>query len=327
MGFLIADKNKVGWRFESGTYANPTGASLVWPGLIQDSTPDDNPNTVQHRYAGAGTRDVSLHTDGPLDHAGVYSFYPQNWKFLQFVAGSIGTANGSVHTFVATNSCDGNNYTSGEKCPFISFSLEDGQQCNPATGQNFIRTYNGCMVNSMTVSTSQGEPLTAEINYMAKEMIQSSGATTPMTADNTTIPYLWSHSKLNIPNGTIYDTLKSWTWSWNNNIEAPHYCNGSREVSQPYPLNRDHTFEAVFDATAEKAKILYEQYFIGGSEFNAMLDVIKSGSEFLNVAMSGCKLTAMTAPTGKEGINEQTITIVPKTVHPVAVDEVVYIGF
>ena len=78
MGIFIADKNKVGFKFESGTYANPTGGTLQWPGLIQNAAPDDSTGVINHRYAGADTRDVSLSSDGPIDHVGTFSFYPQN---------------------------------------------------------------------------------------------------------------------------------------------------------------------------------------------------------------------------------------------------------
>ena len=58
------------------------------------------------------------------------------------------------------------------------------------------------------------------------------------------------------------------------------------------------------------AKILYDQYFIGGSIFNAMTKVEASAGS-LYLIMSGCKITDMEVPSPVEGLHEQTMTMMP----------------
>jgi len=324
MGIYVADQNQVGFQYESGTYATPSGLGQ-WIGLIQNHAPTANTGVTSIRYIGEGTRDVGIHTDGPLDYEGTLTYFPQDWKMIQFALGSIGTANGSIHTFTAIDSNDGNNYTSGTKCPFMSFTLEDGQQ-GAIAGQNFVRTYKGCMAESITISTAQGEPISVDLAYKAKEMTFSSGAVTAVTA-STRKPFMWSHSHLELPSGTDYTTLTDWSLGITNNIDTTHYCNGSRNTDTPKPLNRDYNFTATFQSKWDKAKILYDQYFQGGSEFNALLDVQQAGSLSLKVTMSGCKVTSMDAPSPVEGVNTQSITVVPKKITAYAVDSATYEGF
>ena len=59
----------------------------------------------------------------------------------------------------------------------------------------------------------------------------------------------------------------------NNNLEARFPLNGSRTIEEPYPLNRDYEVSATFLMDSTNAKSLYDQYYIGGSEFNAMVQI------------------------------------------------------
>ena len=44
MALLIADQNQVVFRYDSGTYATPSGASGNWLGLVTDHSPTDEEN-------------------------------------------------------------------------------------------------------------------------------------------------------------------------------------------------------------------------------------------------------------------------------------------
>ena len=39
---FISDQNTVGFKYESGTYAEPTGNALQWVGLIQEHVIDES---------------------------------------------------------------------------------------------------------------------------------------------------------------------------------------------------------------------------------------------------------------------------------------------
>ena len=160
-----------------------------------------------------------------------------------------------------------------------------------------------------------------DVNYIAQTMVYSSGAIRTLT-ESTTRPYMWSDCSLEIPSGTTYETMLDFSWSISNNMNAPHYLNGSREVAVPIPENRDYEFNVTLHGRSERAKTLYDKHFLGGSEFNTMLEIKAGANRFAYIIMSGCKMTAMDAPSPMEGINEHSITIIPGTVNINAKDSI-----
>jgi hypothetical protein len=322
MALYPGDVNKVAFIGESGTYgvgSTPIGTGQ-WIGLIQDHSPDESTGNTSIRYVGGATRNVSVFANGPLDYTGTLTYYPQDFKMVGFTLGSITDSSGlsSLHYMSETSMNAGNAFTSGIKAPFLSFTLEDSKTNGTASGLNFIRTYKGCMVDSFTLSASQGEPLTAEIGYMAQSVVFSSGATSTITAATTT-PYLWNHTRIEIPSATAYDEVTAWSLSINNNLEPTHYCNGSREVYMPIPLNRDTEFTMTYQANGEKSKTLFDSYFIPGSEFNMKISAVQVSGVYSSglcayFALSGCKITSMSTPGAVEGISEHDCTITVKSV-------------
>lgn len=311
---FIADKNQFGWFYESGLYSSPTGTTLQWLGLIQNHAPDDSTNNISVRYLGNDTRNVGQFNNGPLDHTGTISYFPQDWKMLGFALGSTqdtGTPSPFVHYISEANSDDRYAYITATQFP--SFTIEATQVTS--TGSNFKRTYNGCMLDSMSINVPQGEIVSVDLNYIGQVVTFATGAPTAVTAP-TTRPFLWSDAKVHLPSGTVIDMVKNFTFTVNNNIDAPHYINGSRQVGLPQPLNRDYEVSMELDADNTWTRPLYNQYFIPGSTFNMMLEITDTqtgaGSRDMFTFMSGCKVMDMEAPEVVEGINAQTITIAPR---------------
>lgn len=316
MARYIGDQNAIGFFFESGTYANTSGA-LQWIGQVQDFTPDENLNIVAVRHQGSADRNVDQFVDGPIDFTGTFSFFPQDWKFLMFALGSnvdAGSPSPFTHTISEVDSNDGNAFTSGTDNPMMSFGLEASQTAS-AAGENFVRTIKGAIVNALTINAAQGEIISVDIDYMAQENTFSSGARSALT-ETTTRPFLWSDVSVQLPSGTPIPDVKSTTVSITNNLEGPHYQNGSKEISVPIPLNRDYQVSLTLDGTSEFTKTLYDQHFLGGSLFNMIIDITDAGagagSRDVAITFSGCRLIDMEAPQGMEGVNEQTITIQPE---------------
>lgn len=328
MSRYISDQNRVGFRFESGTYANPTGTTLQWLGLIQDHTPDESTNVQPIRYIGGGTRDVDTFVDGPLDYTGTITYFPQDWKFVGYALGSIVTTSGTAqvgnyqHTLIGINSASGNAFTSGLKKPFMSFTIYDSHKTSDSL--NFNREFVGGMVQSINISASQGDIISNEINYVAQSMNFNSGTQTAVTAA-TNRPFLWQDATIHIPSGTIINNVKEFSVSINNNTEPPHYLNGSRVIDVPIQLNRDIELTLTLDSDDATTKTFYDQYFIGGSSFNAMVyikDASATGSRDFSLVFSGCKIIDMENPTLMEGADEQTITIQPLNVIGVVNDRI-----
>jgi len=322
MSKYMSDQNQLCFIYESGTYGSAIAAgSRHWIGLVQEHTIDENMNVIPIRYQGSTDRNVDMFEDGNLDVTGTYSYFPQDWKQLGFAIGSVSDcpsfAGTGSHVMSETNSDDQSNTAVGQI--LNSFVLEDSKN-NGTAGSNFVRTSSGCMIDSMTTTWSQGEPVSCEVNYMAQSVVFASGAVVAVTP-TTTRPFMSNKSLLQIPSGTTIDNAADFAFTVNNNLEAGHYVNGSRVIQEPLPVNRDYELTATVKMDSANAKTFYENYFLGGSEFNAMIQSIGAGGS-LFVVMSGCTMTDMETPSPVEGTQDQTLTITPAHVEVTVEDAI-----
>lgn len=307
----LGEQTKVVFLNESGTYANPSGTGQ-WLGLVQENSIDENLGITQARYLGNMSRNVGVFIDTTKDYTGELSLYPQDFRLLGYALGSIANTSGTTntHTFTELNGNVANGYTAGANNPWISFTLEDSKTTN--TGSNFIRTLKGCIVDELHLKGAEGEIVELSASYIAQDCVYSSGAATAVTAQTIT-PYLWSDFSVHLTSGNRYENLKDFDFGVKNNFEAPHYVNGSRVIGIPIPGNREYNFDLTIHLDDVKAKELYDQYYLGGSEFNCILDGTKSATRYLIVTLSGCKLLDMEVPSKFEGPTETALKIVPKS--------------
>lgn len=320
MGYkYLGDQNQLCFIYESGTYSTGSG-TRQWIGLVQDHTPSEGAGVVSVRYQGNNERGIAAFTDGPLEYTGTFTYYPQDWKFLAFAIGSCSeTATAGSHIITETNSDDSNYAVSTQS--LSSFNLEDSKK-TPTAGSNFIRTFKGCMVDNLSINISAGEIASVDVGYRAQSVVFSSGTITSPTVSTTT-PYTWSNIAVHLPSGTALTNCTNFSYKINNNIEAQFPLNGSRTIEEAIPLGRDYEVAGTFIMDAVNAKALYDQYYIGGSQFNALVKMqAVAGSCYM--VMSGCKITDMEVPSPVEGLQEQTCTIVPThvsvNVHDAIVD-------
>lgn len=314
MGLLISDQNKLCHFYESGTYANASGTGQ-WIGKVIEHQINQAENVMEARYLNVGTRDVDSFNTGTQDIDGVITYNPQDWKMLLFTLGSVvdgGSPSPYTHVITPTNSNVGNAYTSGTICPFVSFGLEDAQvQCG--TGGNFIRTLKGCTVDSFKLSGVIGEPLKVELGYMAQSIAFSSGTATTST-DSGLRPFMFNDVSLQIVSGTTLQGMTDFSLTINNSLKRENFLNGSRVAFTFTPIDRNYELTATLEGEGLNTKSLYDQYYTGGSEFNVLLKIDAStGSRDAFFTFSGCRITSMDAPSKLSTVNEQSITIKPKT--------------
>lgn len=313
MGFkYIGDSNLLAYQFESGTYATASGAHH-WIGLVQDHTPDEGAGVENIRFQGNHNRNIGLFTDGPLEYGGTFTFYPQDWTFLGFAVGSVHSVSGSEYNIVETNS-DDQNYAVPTNS-LSSITLVDSKKTHTA-GSNFIRTFKGAMIDTLNITMSEGEIAACEVGYLAQSVDFGSGAVTTVTAV-TEKPFMWSDISVHMPSGTKLTNCTEFSLSINNNLERRYPLNGSRTVEQIIPLNRDYEVSSTFIMDTDNAKQLYDEYFIGGSSFNVLVEM-KASIGSLYMTMSGCRVTDMEVPSPVEGLHEQTATIMPTSFSAVA---------
>lgn len=309
---FIGDQSRGTFLYESGTYAVASGTGQ-WVGQVQDSVVDDNENVTQVRYIGGSTRSVEAQVRLARDVEGTFNYFPQDWKMLAFALGSnvdAGSPSPYTHTISESDSVNGNYATSGTFNPFLSFSYEDTQVV-VGTGLNFKRTVTGAIVDTLTIKAPEREIVSVEVKYIGQDCVYASGAPTSVT-DAGTVPFTFDNLRVHIPSGTVMAGVRNFEMEINNNVERANYLTGSRVTQTPAPLARDYTVTLEMDGMSEQTKTLFDQYWQGGSSFNAMFEINAStGSRDAFIWASGCRITAMDAPTGMNDINAQSITIVP----------------
>ena len=325
MAKYLGDANRTTFQYESGTYALLSG-TRQWIGLVQEHTIEPSMNVIPIRYQGSTDRNVDDFADGQKEWNGTITYFPQDWKMLGFAIGSIQDLTGS-HRMVETNTDDNARPVSpgGYPGPLHTLTIEDSKNIGIA-GSNFVRTIIGAMIDSYQINFAQGEIVSAEISYIAQNSTLSSGAVVAVSA-TTTAPYMFNNVNLAIPSGTDMPNLKDGTFKINNNLERGFYLNGSRTAKELLPMNREYEVTATCDLDDANAQTFYDDYYIGGSTFNASLMIfaaagIGAGPGSLSVDMSGCKMTDMTIPSTLEGVQEHTFTFTPKTVQGEAYDAI-----
>lgn len=327
MARLLSDQSKLVFLYESGTYANISGAGQ-WPGMVQEHSIIENQNVIENRFLGLGVRNIGTFENGPLDIEGDVTLFPQDWRLLGYTLGSISTTSGTSqssnyrHSISTVNSNTRHNaFTSGTFNPFISFALEESRTSN-ITNQNHMRTLRGCVINNYQLNIAQGNPIETITTFIAQGGSWFSGTSTTVTAGSNR-PYLWSDTVFSLPTSSTQESVKSLTLNINNNLTAPHYLNGSRVIQVPYPGNFDCNLDITQDLDSTTAGSLYDTYFLGGSTFNCELDInntINTGSHRLTVYFSGCRITTLEVPATIGGVSEINYTVVAGSVSAIAHD-------
>lgn len=324
---FIQDQGKVVGIFESGTYAVSNG-SVFWPGQVMELKIDEQENLIETRYLGGSSRNFMTMEQGPRDYTGTLSYRVQDLRLLGYALGSVVSTSGTTQTHnlkEVDNGVRQSPFTSGTLNPPISFTLEESKTVY-GSNKNFIRTLKGVIPMKVTLNLKQNQPVTADVDFVAQDLIYSNGATTAVQPYNNR-PYLWADTLLTL-GGSVIQTVKDITFELDNGVTNPHYLNGSRVIAVPFRENRNYTMTVILDADSESIQPFYQQFFLGGSSFNATLDLNAdlhagvTGSAHATIFMSGCRLFDMTTAAPNTGVSEQTLVVRPQNVNAVVYDTV-----
>lgn len=314
MSIYVSDQNKVTFLYESGTYAVASGTSGNWIGLITSHEAEDAENMIEVRYTGTTNRNFGQLINGPKDYTGTITYHPQDWKMFYFALGSCVDTSGTTttHTISELNN-DGRAVAYSDALNIMpSFTVVDSKK-HPTDGFSHVRSYKGCVVNSLSLKASNGEILECELNYNAQSLVLGSKTSDiiPTLDEDTTRPYIWSDCILTV-GGTVMNEVNDINLTVENNNEVRHYVNGSKVAQAFVPTNRNYSLELTLDANSNWAKTLND-YYQEGSIFNVSLAATISATEKANFIMSGCKITEASLPSASEGIDELSCTIQPQS--------------
>lgn len=326
----VSDQNKVVLLLESGTYGVTSGTAGggLWLGEVTDHSVEDSENLLEDRFLGASTRSVSEYAPGPRDIKGKITYNIQDMRLPFIAIGSINEAGAAGHYIhyvnqVNTNSwqnpfCSGTNQLNAP----MSFGLEDSKTAGNS-GSVFLRTIKGAVIDTMTISATQGEKVTCDIDYIAQNMFYSGGTSSLTATVATTTPYLWNNCTLTV-SGTSVQTAKEVSLEVKQNITGPHYLNGSRDIAAPYFGNRENTLKVSLDLDDQAGTLLYSLYK-NNATFNTTFDLngdVTAGSLHTIFFLSGCKVAKADVPSVVEGAVEASFDIVCPTIIGSSIDTV-----
>jgi len=174
------------------------------------------------------------------------------------------------------------------------------------------------------LTATQGEKVKAEIAYLGQVATLSGGTSTLTVTRDTTTPYMWNQCSITC-SGIVINTAKEVVVEVNNNLEGPHYLNGSRYISVPYPGNRENTLTVTMDLDGYAGNTMYELYKANAA-FNSTFDMnadTTTGSQHVVLFFSGCRINSMDVPSEMEGTVESTIEMICPTIIGSACDSVI----
>ena len=292
------------WKAETAWKDGGTSAAQWFGYATEDGahTPDENENYKPIRYIGVGGRNVGTFTQGATEYTGTVRVDKLQEVILSpFAFGKLAQAGSPTSTRTVT-----------ESGTLPSFAFEDAQEA--VTGSHLRRHYSGVKINRYTISCREGEEVVQEVEYIAGSKTTDAAGKTAVTAA-TNIPYQWDDFQIVISGGGIdgaVDTLKEFSWSLNNNLDAQHYLNNTRNIGEQIAGNRDYEFTAVLHSSVGSAYDWYKKFYEGGSTMNINLYCFRtSGTDDFNITMTGCKMLDCGQPIAAGGTLKQTWTMQP----------------
>ena len=247
-------------------------------GLVQSINPTETNNLIKVKTLG-GTRDYASIVPGKFEVTGSFEYYLQGGAFLRQCIGedtsSTATTDSgpSKHTGASYVHVMGS-AASPEVDNFPSFTLEFTDQ-EDTQANSMKRIYDGCRVNSATISGTVDEPVKVSVDWQAQG-VHVSTANASSVSESTDDPYVFYQGAVYSTSGAIsYQTsiekdsklceVNSFDFSVNNNLEAVWYIQGTCSTNQTnrglaYLIPKGRDYEANLGLHFAN-KTMYQRFF------------------------------------------------------------------
>lgn len=354
-------KQTLYWGNET-TYGDPVTVDRDF-GLVQSVNPTETNNLMKIRTMG-GSRDYSNIVPGKFEVSGSFEYYLQDADFLRQAFGedtgtTTTTDSGPIyHTGAATYVHVMGSAASPDADSFPSFTMEFADTEDAGTSAdtgNLKRVYDGCRVNTLSMSASVDEPLKINVDWIGQSVTISTAAATSVT-ESTKDPYVFYQGQVYSTSGAIaYDTavdttsrlcqVNSFDFSVNNNLEAIWYVSGTCATTQSLRglkklLVKGRDYEASLGLHF-KNKQMYQR-FLGNdtattdqstlNKYQIALDFVRSGvpgsdpklatDEYIRVVLGSCAFNSMNIAGSPEDVVAQNIDVFVESAKAYVVDAI-----
>jgi len=216
------------------SYASGGTPTTPVEGKVSTFTFNITNNFIRTQGLGEG-RNVTKHLFGNLDVTGTLDWEMGDPTILQYCVGpKSGTGSNSSDPFVLTEA-DAVGYTTDD---IKSFQLK----CSSDESTDYVRTFTGCLINSVTLSSSIGETLKASADVVGKTCTISSAATT--YTQSSVVPWVMQQGAFKFgPTPSSVAKVNNFTFTFANSLFI-YRSAGSRFIEQPEPGLRKYDFTA-----------------------------------------------------------------------------------
>lgn len=341
------------WGAES-TAGNKYGSSVTVDqsfGLVQSVNPTETNNLIKIRTMG-GTRDYNNIVPGKFEVSGSFEYFLQGGAFLRMAigedSGSTSTTDSGprFHTGAASYVHVLGSAASPMADTFPSFTMEftDEEDTGAVGTKNLKRTYNGCRINSLTISGTVDEPLSVSGDWIAQGVTPSTAAATSVT-DSTDDPFVFYQGAVYATSAVpAYDTaitatthtqiaeVNTFDFTVSNNLEPIWYISGTTAPSQTLRglknLNvKGRDYEASLGLHFKNKDMFHR--FLGSNtatspatdlnKYQVVLDFVRSGrigsdpklatDDYMRLVLGSCAFNDMNMPGSPEDIVSENIGV------------------
>ena len=326
-------------------------------GLVQSINPTESNSLIKIRTLG-GTRDYSNIVPGKFEITGSFEYYLQDGPFFRQALGEDTGTTATVDTGPRVHTGWGEaasaycHVMGSAESPttddFPSFTLEftDAEDTGAAaTTKNLKRLYDGCRVNSMTISGSVDEPVKVAVDFQAQGVTVSTGAATSVT-EPTTDPFVFYQGVVYCTAGAVVEDtsiaamstsariceVNSFDVSVNNNLEAIWYVSGTCTPSGQTKRGLKNLIVKGRDYEANlglhfKNRSMYQK-FLGATsattdqdtlaKYTIVLDFVRSGTigavktvtdNYLRIVLGSCAFNTINIPGNPEDVISQNLNV------------------
>lgn len=287
-----------------GAGGSPSASNKV--GKVQSININMTNNFFRTQGMGDG-RNATVAVLGALDVSGSIEWQVDDFTFMQYAIGVIAGA-GAVADPYELQEAANIGYDSGN---IKTLALEIGSE---GDSNDDVTTVTGVVLNTLTITATAGEVLTASCDFIGKTVATSTTLESYTAA--TTKPFVFQQGAVTVGTDTLQCT--GFTWTLSNNIQT--YRNlGDRTLAQPVMGVRRYDFSITvrkkYDSTASTLSATeLRDYFFGASAapatggsvtaYAVSLDITEgaaNGDRVVNIDLENCYFESWSEPIELEG--------------------------
>lgn len=249
---------------KESTFGQKASSPDKWIGIVQSFSPEET-NNLQTQY-GLGSRNYIQSRVGAKNFGGSTEYLVQDVDMLEFALGSM------------TDNLDGT-YDFNEANDLPSMTLQSGI----LGSTDFVREYVGAKIDTFTLTAEKEEALTAEYDFIAKDMDDSVASGTQPVADTSSY-FMFYEGKVTV-DGVEQALVEEFELELSNGLERLFAVNGENTPARIQEGNREYSLSLsfIFEDTAQW------DLWKNGTAFDVKLDFTAPDGRIINITASNCK--------------------------------------